>query len=108
MVALNLRKQPRIYLPRWRDAAKGQPCVGCDGMGMRKRCDPSTTVPAHIKIRGVTNHGERCKPDDMWIAFLGFECHEDLDHNRAFTETNERLRLVHKTWRALFELGILQ
>ena len=97
-------KEPRIYLPRWTKAAKGQPCVGCDGM----RCDPSTTVPAHIKITGVTNHGRSCKPDDMWIAFLGLQCHDDLDNNRAFTETKERLRLLKKTWRALYELGILQ
>lgn len=97
-------RQPRIYLPRWTKAAKDQPCVGCDGM----RCSPDTTVAAHIKIPGVTNHGMGMKPDDMWIAFLGSHCHFDLDHEMDFREDHERLRLLHKTWRALFELGILQ
>ena len=99
-----LLKQPRIYLPRWTKAAKGQPCVGCDG----DRCNPETTVAAHVKITGVTNHGGSCKNDDMWIAFLGSHCHFDLDHNMDFRETNEKLRLVMNTWRALWELGVLR
>ena len=97
-------KQPRIKLPRWTKAAKGQTCVGCDGM----RCDSETTVAAHVKIKGVTNHGTSCKNDDMWLAFLGSHCHFDLDHSLDFRETNEKLRLVMKTWRALYEMGVLK
>ena len=97
-------KQPRIKLPRWTQAAKGQTCVGCDGM----RCDSETTVAAHVKIKGVTNHGGSMKNDEMWISFLGSKCHIDLDNSLDFRDTNEKLRLVMKTWRALYEMGILK
>lgn len=99
-----MRKEPRIKLPKWTNAARGEECVGCGG----QRCSSETTVAAHVKLKGVTNHGMGTKPDDFWIAFLGSHCHFDLDHELDFRSLEERLRLIKVTWRRLHEKGVVK
>lgn len=97
----------KIVSKHIRNAAKGEQCslqiVGvCNS-------NPATTILAHLPDE---THGMAKKSDDLSAAFCCSACHDVIDRRR-FNEHFEQeaefylWRANKRTWRRLFELGIL-
>ena len=86
------------------NAARGEACTW-PGCGMMN----GTVVAAHSNL---LKHGKGIgkKADDLFIAFLCYDHHYELDHGKNLTKDQKEklfLRAMNKTWERLYRLGLI-
>lgn len=87
------------------DAANGEVCTW-PGCGKQD----GTTVAAHSNMQEM-GKGIGKKSDDLFIAFLCYDHHYELDHGKNMTREQKQthfLRAMAKTWKRLYERGLLK
>lgn len=97
----DLTKRKPIRSKAIRDAANGEACACCGR-------NDQTTIFAHLN-EGWAGKGLGQKADDFGM-FLCQRCHSNYDGRNgvaAIPEMWEILRACYRTWRRLYELGII-
>lgn len=99
----DLTKRKAIRSKAITKAAEGEQCAVCGK-------NDGTTVYAHLN-ESFAGKSLGKKADDLAGFFACFECHHGydgwIDGNYAITYFDV-LRAVYRTWRRLYELGIIQ
>lgn len=103
-----LQKTTPIRSKKIRDAARGQACT-LQIVGVC-RSDTETTILAHLPDE---SHGIARKADDLSACFACDPCHSVIDGRAPWPSIEKKFcdwylrRAQVRTWRALFDLGIL-
>jgi Protein of unknown function (DUF1364) len=95
---MNLQKRTPIRSKRITQAAKGESCTVCGA-------NDGTTVFCHLNESWV-GKGMGQKADDIAGFFGCYKCHVLYDSGVHF-EQRGIMRAMYRTWRRLWELGII-
>lgn len=96
-------KRTRIRESKILAAANGESCANCN-------MQDGTVVACHSNM-SVHGKGMGIKSDDIFCAFLCSKCHYMIDFGKDHSrEEKEQMfyRAMSKTWRKLYELGVLK
>ena len=95
-------KHNHIRCKAIRDAANGEDCTLCSE-------NHGNTVFAHLN-ESWAGKGMKIKASDIAGMFLCFKCHSEYDNphrNRDNIEDWEIMRAMYRTWKRLWERGII-
>ena len=103
----SLQKNPRIELPKYLAAAKGQSCV-------RPACGKNngTTISAHYsgKYSNLLGKGRGIKCHDIFVADLCVDCHSYFDQYESGNDdarAAEFMICVHLTILRRWQMGVI-